>query len=80
MTLPILKASAARIKAIWQQACEAENVFVVDFSHVAQQARTYQSYTQQIAELPAEELDYLGIALYGDKKAINRLTGTLPLL
>ena len=80
LPIPILKAQADSIKAIRQQAAINEGLLVVDVSHIAQRERNYQSYTQKIAGFSADELSYLGIALYGDKKVINRLTGNLPLL
>jgi len=33
-----------------------------------------------IAQTPAAQLRYLGIALYGRRSAVARLTGSLPLL
>lgn len=80
LPIPILKAQADSIKAIRQQAAANEDLFVVDVSQIAQRERNYQSYTQKIADMSADELAYLGIALYGEKKVINRLTGNLPLL
>lgn len=80
LPIPILKAQGAVIKAIRQQAAGIKNLFVVDFSHIAQRTKTYRDYTQQMAALTSPHIEYLGIALYGEKKAINKLTGNLPLL
>jgi hypothetical protein len=80
LPIPILKAQGAVIKAIRQQAAGTKNLFVVDFSHIAQRAKTYQDYTQQMAAQTSPHIEYLGVALYGEKKAINKLTGNLPLL
>jgi hypothetical protein len=80
LPIPILKAQGAVIKAIRQQAVGAKNLLVVDFSHIARRAKTYQDYTQQMAAQTSPSIEYLGVALYGEKKAINKLTGNLPLL
>lgn len=53
---------------------------MVDFTDAAQTSHTYEVYTQKIAALPSDELRYLGLALYGKKDVVNRLTGSLPLL
>lgn len=57
-----------------------EDVVVVYFSDVAQRTKDYQDYAAQLKAIKSEDLRYLGIALYGDKKVINSLTGNLALL
>lgn len=52
----------------------------VDFSDVAQKINVYEEFVQKAAETPEREHAYYGIALFGDKKKVNRLTGMLPLL
>ncbi|MCB6480737.1 DUF2000 domain-containing protein [Streptococcus parasanguinis] len=39
----------------------------------------YEDWIKKAEQLPEEEFHYLGIGLYGDKKKINRLCGSLPL-
>lgn len=53
---------------------------VVDFSHVAQSCNLYSEYITKAAGIPESEHIYLGIAIYGDKKKVNKLTGFMPLL
>ena len=59
---------------------EFAGLTVVDFSDVAQKINVYADYAQKAAETPERDFAYLGIALFGEKKKINRLTGMLPLL
>ena len=59
---------------------EFSELTVVDFSDVAQKINVYGDYVKMAAETPEREHTYYGIALFGDKKKINRLTGMLPLL
>lgn len=80
LPIPVLKAEAEALKRLWVRAMESETVFVVDFTDVAQTSHTYENYTQRIRATPAEQLRYLGVALYGKKETINKLTGSLPLL
>ncbi len=80
LPIPILKADGEALKRLWLQATESGTLFVVDFTDVAQKSLAYDDYTQKIAAAPTEELRYLGLALYGKKEMVNKLTGSLPLL
>lgn len=80
LPIPILKADGDALKRLWMQATESGTLFVVDFTDVAQTSLAYDDYTQKIAVAPTEELRYLGLALYGKKEMVNKLTGSLPLL
>lgn len=77
--LPILVADRETIRALRARAREGEDVLVVDFSDVAQHARTYEDYTATLAATSAQELSYLGVALYGPRKRLNKLVGNLSL-
>ena len=55
-------------------------LFAADFSELAQGCRTYGEFQAKIAAAPEDSLQYLGVAVCGDKKLVNKLTGSLPLL
>lgn len=76
--LPILVAGRTELKALRERAGQAE-LTVVGFSDVAQHARTYGAYVTTLAATPPEALGYLGLALYGPKKSVNKLVGNLAL-
>ena len=78
--IPILKASGEGVRDIRLRAEEAEDLLVVDFTDAAQTAKTYDEYKDKVGAVPSGRLGYLGVALYGDKKLVNKLTGSLPLL
>ena len=59
---------------------EFSGLTAVDFSDVAQKINVYADFVQKSLETPESEHNYYGIALFGEKKKINRLTGMLPLL
>ena len=59
---------------------EFSGLTAVDFSDVAQKINVYADFVQKSSETPEREHHYYGIALFGDKKKINRLTGMLSLL
>ncbi|MCB7429972.1 DUF2000 domain-containing protein, partial [Erysipelatoclostridium ramosum] len=45
----------------------------------AQTCNVYEDWIVKAKNLPENQFHYLGIGLYGDKKKINRLCGSLPL-
>ena len=79
LPIPVLKASGETLRDLRQRA-EDEDLLVVDFTDAAQTSKTYEDYERKIAVISTEQLNYLGVALYGAKKPVNRLTGSLPLL
>lgn len=80
--VPILAGGRERIKSLRQKLHGADfcDIVAVDFSDAAQSCKTYSEYIGKMADTPESALAYFGIAIYGDKKKITRLTGNLPLL
>ncbi len=80
--VPILRGSAGVIKAIREKLYEPEfsELSVVDFSDLAQSCKTYDEFIEKMAMVSETELNYLGIAICGAKKKVNKLTGSMPLL
>ncbi|MCI8809298.1 MAG: DUF2000 domain-containing protein [Oscillibacter sp.] len=80
--VPVLKGEPERLKTLRQRLREAEfsEVTAVDFSDLAQSCRTYMEFQEKMQAVPEDGLQYLGLGLYGPKKLIDRLTGSLPLL
>lgn len=59
---------------------EFNDLVVADFSDVAQVCNIYSEYVAKAANTKEEDHNYLGIAIYGNKKKVNKLTGSMPLL
>ena len=79
--IPILKGSENLIKEMRDKVSnEFPELLLVDFSNIAQMSKYYDEYAEKIALCTRNDLLYLGIALYGAKKRIDKLTGSLPLL
>lgn len=80
--IPILKGNPALIKKLRETLYQPEfsELAVVDFSDVAQSCKTYDEFTEKLADVPETELNYFGIAICGNKKQVNKLTGSMPLL
>ena len=80
--VPILKGNCESIKQLRVKlfSSECNDLTVVDFSDLAQSCKTYDEFIEKMGDCPEEALSYIGIAICGDKKKINKLTGNLPLL
>lgn len=78
----VLRGDAGSIKALREKlrGPDYADLTVVDFSDLAQGCRTYEEFMGKMRETPEEELTYLGLAICGAKKKVNRLTGSMPLL
>lgn len=80
--IPILAGRKETIKNIRDKAMEvnAGDIRIIDFSEIAQICKDYDDYFRNLRNMNYNDIYYLGICLYGPKKKINRLTGSLALL
>lgn len=80
--VPILKSDSTKLLEIRKKLYmeEFKDLTVVDFSDIAQCCLTYDNYIEKSASVAGDDYKYFGIALYGNKKKINKLSGSLPLL
>lgn len=80
--VPILKGSTESIKAIREKLYEPDfsDLTVDDFSDLAQGCKAYDEFIEKMKEVSEIELNYFGIAICGEKKKVNKLTGNMALL
>ncbi len=80
--VPILKGNVESIKSIRKKLYEPEfsDLTVIDFSDLAQSCKTYEQFIGKMKTVSENELNYLGIAICGTKKKVNKLTGSMSLL
>lgn len=80
--VPILKGDSGLIKSIRERLYDPEfsDLSVVDFSDLAQGCKAYEEFIEKMSKAFGTELNYLGIAICGAKKKVNKLTGNVPLL
>lgn len=64
-----------RIKAL----ADERDLTVVGFNEVARRSRTYVDYLDRLAVTEPAEMEYVGLAVFGPKKDVNKLTGRLSL-
>lgn len=75
--IPILRADD--LSTLRAQAAARPDVTIHDMHQVAQQARTYEQMSTTLAGTKPDDIQYLGLALYGPRQSIDSLTGALPL-
>lgn len=80
--IPILALNALELKTLYDELVTVpdEDLKVIGFSDVAQKSHHYADYAQKLSETVQEDISYLGLCLYGPKKKINKLTGSIKML
>ena len=81
-TIPLLSGDGPSIRELRKKLLngQGDGLFFVDFCDVAQRCKDYADYLDQLSRTPEDELNYLGIAIYGPNKSVDKLTGSLALL
>lgn len=55
-------------------------VDVVDFPSQGQDTNDYQEYGSRVSKVPTEDLAYVGVGVFGTRKAVSKVIGHVPLL
>ena len=78
---PILKGNGEVIKTIRERLYEPEfsDLTVVDFSDLAQGCKTCDEFIEKMKDISETELNYLGIAICGPKKKVNKIKNSFLL-
>jgi hypothetical protein len=77
--LPVLGAARESLSDLRARALLA-GVGVIDIPALGQQTNDYDEVRAYVARTATEDLEYLGLALHGSRRAVSRVTGTLRLL
>lgn len=82
LPIPVLSSTREGLMGIHRQLKDqySEKIELIDFTTIAQRSRNYEDYTTRLNRTSTGDLNFLGICLYGEKKAVNHLTGSLPTL
>ena len=79
LPVSILRADAEKVKEIVDRAYLIDDLTVFDMSDKAQISKTQEEYGAAIAATKNADLKYWAVAMYGDKKVVNKLGGGLRL-
>jgi len=77
--IAVLAASAAELNALHAKALK-DGIDVVDFPSQGQQTTDYAKFGALVRQVPTEALIYVGVGLYGARKAVGRIVGRFSLL
>jgi hypothetical protein len=77
--ISVLAAAAADLRDVRVKALK-HGIDVVDFPCHGQQTNDYAEFGARVREVPTEELSYVGIGLFGTRKAVGRIIGKFSLL
>ncbi len=78
--VPVLKASREALKTLRLKLFDPQfsELITVDFTDLAQSCKTYDEFIGRMSS--SQDFNYIGLAIFGDKKRITKLTGSLPLM
>lgn len=79
IAIPVLASEEALLTTLVQKVAGTQ-VELVSFSKIAQSIHSYEEYSQVLGQTSGSNIRYSGIAIYGPKKMIDSLTGSLPRL
>ena len=80
--IPILALPVNDVKVLYDNLLELndKDLKVIGFNDVAQNSHHYEEYEARLLQTAKDNINYLGICIYGPKKKINRLTGSMKML
>jgi hypothetical protein len=80
--IPVLALNKEEIKEIYNKLIRENDkeITIIGFNTVAQKSRDYEDYIEKMKYTSIDELKYLGICLYGPKKIINKISGSIGTL
>jgi len=79
LPIPVLRADGPGLSLLRERASGVAGLGVLDFTDLAQASRSYADYEAALSRASSTEFAYRGLCLYGDDRAVARLTGSLPL-
>jgi len=77
--LPVLAAAADTLATIHREAAALNELMVFDVTDAAVASPNYESYTARLQD-SQQSWRALGVAIYGPRRQVDRVTGRLPLL
>ncbi len=78
--VPVLKANREALKSLRFKLYDRQfsDLTAADFTDLAQSCKTYDEFIDKMSY--SRELNYIGLAIFGDKRKVAKLTGSLPLM
>lgn len=82
LPIPVLSSTKEGLTELHREVREqySQKIELISFTTTAQRSKDYEDYATKLSALSTSDLNFLGLCLYGEKKAVNHLTGSLPTL
>lgn len=77
--IPVLGAPAADLPSLRDRAKQV-GLEVIDFPIHGQQTNNYAEFRKMVGETDPDQIRYLGVMVYGEKKKVSRIVGKYSLL
>lgn len=77
--ITVLAASRETLRDLRTRAA-AGGLGVIAMPALGQQTNDYEEVRRRVAEMATDEVEFLGVIVYGSRTAVRKLTGSLPLL
>ncbi|WP_150251440.1 DUF2000 domain-containing protein [Nocardiopsis deserti] len=77
--VPTLVASAEQLHVL-KAGADERDLTVVGFNEVARRSRDYVEYLDALAATESQDVEYVGVAVFGARNAVNKLTKKLALM
>lgn len=77
--IAVMAAAAADLNEVRTKAAK-NGIDVVDFPAQGQQTNDYLEFGTRVRAVPTEELSYVGVGVYGTRKAVGKVVGKFSLL
>jgi hypothetical protein len=79
LPIPILAHHSEGLRAL-TDAARSEGLLCAVVTEAAQRSKTYPQYADELAATRTTDVRVIGVGLFGARKGVRRLTGSLPLL
>ena len=78
--LPVLAGNGNLLRSVWDRATHSDfRIATFPFTRLAQGCKTYDEYISKLSTTITHDLELSAIGLCGPRRAVNSLTGDLPL-
>ncbi|KUO77500.1 MAG: hypothetical protein APF77_02940 [Clostridia bacterium BRH_c25] len=80
--IPILTMLKEELKDKYDEILEKgdQEIIIIGFNDVAQKSLNYSDYEIKLASTSKDRINFLGLCIYGPKRKVNKLTGSLKML
>lgn len=80
--VPILAMTKEELKEKYDEILEKgdQDIIAIGFSEIAQKSLSYEDYEMKLASTEKDRISYLGLCIYGPRKKVSKLTGSLRML